>query len=190
MLRVFMPLLAVFVLGACGASNPVNSSDESSAAAKPVATPAKPSKKVIIAELIPYQKGAPIAKNILSECTLNEQLSKYIQSYSAQQNVAINRVAGANMKARGNMLMVEITDAVSSGNAFIGHRKFVKISGTLYNNSKKVASFTGARISGGGFWGGFKGSCDVLERTVNTLGKDIAQWLTNPIDGMHLGDGI
>jgi len=190
MLRVLLPLIAVFVLGACGASNPVNSGGESSAAAEPVVMPAKPTKKVTIAELIPYQKGAPIAKNILAECTLNEQLSKYIQSYSAQQNVAINRVAGTTAKNRGNVLLVEINDAVSSGNAFIGHRKYVKISGTLYNNSRKVASFTGTRFSGGGFWGGFKGSCAVLERTVNTLGKDVAQWLINPIDGMHLGDGI
>lgn len=202
MIRILLPLFAVFVLGACGASNPVNSSGESkpaepatqvagseSKAAAP-AMPANPTMSVTISELIPYKKGAPIAKNIQTECILNEQLSQYIQNYGGEHNLAVKRAPAVTDKHRGKVLLVEIDNAVSQGNAFIGHRKYVKVSGVLYDNSKKVAAFTGARISGGGFWGGFKGSCAVLERTVNTLGRDIAQWLTNPIDGMHLGDGI
>ena len=86
--------------------------------------------------------------------------------------------------------MVSITEAVSSGNAFIGHRKYSSIKGTLYNNGKKEAGFTAARLSGGGMWAGFKGSCSVLGRTVQGLGSDVTLWLKHPVDGAHLGDGI
>jgi hypothetical protein len=40
----------------------------------------------------------------------------------------------------------------------------------------------------GGAFGGFKGSCSVLGRTVKALGKDIAQWLVQPAKGSQLGD--
>jgi hypothetical protein len=40
----------------------------------------------------------------------------------------------------------------------------------------------------GGAFGGFKGNCSVLGRTVRALGEDIAGWLAQPgKDGM-LGD--
>jgi len=91
--------------------------------------------------------------------------------------------------SKGKVLEVVISDAISGGNAFIGHRKYVAVEGTLYEDGKKVASFTGGRYSGGGALGGYKGSCSVLGRCTKALGKDIAGWLKNPEDGASLGDG-
>ena len=136
----------------------------------------------------PYKQGAMIAQNIKNECAINTELPEYIQQYGKQQGIDVNLAISVSKKP--NRLSVEIVDAISSGSAFIGHRKYVKAAGTLYKNGKKVASFTAARFSGGGFWGAYKGSCSVLNRTVNTIGKDIALWLTSPVDGMHLGDAI
>ena len=93
-----------------------------------------------------------------------------------------------NTKGPGNMLKVEITSAYSAGNAFIGHRKSTAIRGELYDNGTLLASFTGSRVSGGGAWAGFKGSCSVLGRTVETLGQDIVAWLKKPSDNAHLGN--
>lgn len=86
------------------------------------------------------------------------------------------------------MLQVEIVDAVSMGNAFIGHQKYARIEGTLYEDGRKVASFKGRRNSMGGAFAGYKGSCSVLGRTMKALGKDVADWLKNPTDGARLGD--
>lgn len=177
-------LVAALILGACGANQPIQSN---SASGVPAADAVK---SVTIAKSIPYKKGAPIAANILRECTLNTQLSEFIRSYGQENNVGVIRTPRIDTKDKGNVLHVEIVNAVSQGNAFLGHRKFTQIEGTLFNHGKKVAGFTAARFSGGGFFGGYKGSCSVLGRTVETLGKDIAGWLTNPIDGMHMGDGV
>jgi hypothetical protein len=74
------------------------------------------------------------------------------------------------------------------GNAFIGHSKYSRISGALYQDGDRVAGFRAVRASMGGAFAGYKGSCSVLGRTMKALGKDIAQWLTNPDDGAELGD--
>ena len=71
-----------------------------------------------------------------------------------------------------------IVQAFSGGNAFIGHRKSVTVSATLIVDGEEIDSTIKMRNSGGGFFGGFKGSCDVLAHTVNTLGSDVSEWLS------------
>lgn len=171
-------LLAVFVIG-CGASNP-----------KAPSVKVNPKTAIKVQKMIPFQKGARIAINIRNECNLQDQLSSFIKQYSLGEGVAVIRKNRVSKKSKGKALVVTITDSVSTGNAFIGHRKYTSIRGALYNNGKKQAGFTAARLSGGGAFGGFKGSCSVLGRTVKILGSDVSLWLLHPVDGAHLGDHI
>ena len=186
MKKIIITLLAALFLSACATNEPA----PDNASSKTVSPPTNPSSSVTIRNVIPYKKDAMIATNIKQECTLNTQLSEFIYSYGSENNIAVKRVKKVSKKMKGQYLDVEIIDAVSAGNAFIGHRKYTRILGVLYNSGKRVAGFTAARVSGGGFFGGFKGSCSVLGRTVDTLGKDVAGWLKYPVDGVHLGDGI
>ena len=177
-IRLLLFTFAILVTACGGGTN----EDSSPALAKPtIKTP------IHIQSIIPYAKGNHIASNIKSECLLNTQLSEFIAKHAEENGMTIVR-GKASSNAKGHVLLIEITDAISSGNAFIGHRKFVSIKGTLYKDGKKLAGFSGRRNSMGGFWGGFKGSCSVLGRTVEALGGDVARWLHSPVDGMHLGD--
>lgn len=142
---------------------------------------------VTIPAMIPFTEGKPIAANIKNECTLGQQLSEFVAS-SAAGKVDVQRSDSVSPESPGQVLMIEITDSVSAGNAFIGHRKYTQIMGTLYNNGKKVSSFTGHRNSMGGAFAGFKGSCSVLGRTVEALGQDVARWFGNPQQGASIGD--
>ena len=175
---IISALMVVFTLG-CGGSDPK-----------------KPTMKVNaktaikIQKAIHFVKGARIAGNIRKECALQTKLSNFVEAYSVGDGIGVIRVGKVTKKTRGKALVITITDAVSSGNAFIGHRKFVSIKGTLYNSGKKQSGFTAARVSGGGAFGGFKGSCDVLGRTVKVLGQDVSLWLKHPVNGAHLGDNI
>lgn len=186
MKKIIITLLTALFLSACATNDPVQDNSSSQA----VTPPANPSSTVTIRKVIPYKKGAMIAVNIKQECQLNTQLSEFIYSFGSANNIAVKRVPKVTKNTKGQYLLVEITNAVSQGNAFIGHRKYTQILGVLYNSGKRVAGFTAARFSGGGFFGNYKGSCSVLGRTVETLGKDVAGWLKSPVDGIHLGDGI
>lgn len=149
-----------------------------------------PATAIRIQSTIPFKSGNRIASNIKSECELGNRLSDALGIFASKKSIGLVKVDKIDTGARGKVLYVEITDAVSSGNAFIGHRKFSSAAGTLYNNGKKQAAFTAARISGGGFFGGYMGSCAVLGRTTKVIARDIIKWLENPVDGAHLGDRI
>lgn len=72
---------------------------------------------------------------------------------------------------------IQIVSAISIGNAFTGHRKSVSVEAVLYKNGAVLGKKLLTRDSGGGAFAGFKSSCDVLDRTVNTLGSDVVKWL-------------
>lgn len=143
-------------------------------------------KTIYIKNIIPYAETAPIAPNIKAECTIDQQLSDFI--ISSAKASGLNVVAKNNIGKNDIELKVEIVDAVSRGGAFRGHNKYVSINGSIVKGNKVYQSFQAARMSGGGFWGAYKGSCSVLGRTVKALGNDVGIWLSSPVDGAKLGD--
>jgi len=139
-----------------------------------------------VAKPVPYAEDNDIAGNIKRECRINEQLSDYIKQFApAGKDIAFY---DGEAPDAGTVLDVEIRDAVSSGNAFVGHRKYVSVRGKLVEDGKVVGSFKGRRDSMGGMFAGYKGSCSVLGRTVKALGKDIGEWLAAPTMDADLGD--
>lgn len=85
-------------------------------------------------------------------------------------------------------LKIQIEEAISAGNAAIGHNKFVVISGGVAKGKTEYYSFDAARRSGGRYWGAYRSSCSVLGRIARALGKDVAHWLANPYDKAMMGD--
>lgn len=144
---------------------------------------------VSVASSIGYADEAEIASNIRSECTaLPTQLSDFTREYAAGKGVTVHQVGEVSADMPGRVLVMRIDDAVSMGNAFIGHQKYSRISGELYQDGEQVAAFRGRRNSMGGAFGGYKGSCSVLGRTMRALGRDVGEWLADPQDGARLGD--
>lgn len=144
---------------------------------------------VRMADTAPYAEDAEIANKIRTECVqLQTQLPAYTAQFGREFGVSVALADEVSPQDGGRVLQLEIYEAVSMGNAFIGHQKYSKVRGTLFEDGQKVASFKGMRNSMGGAFGGYKGSCSVLGRTVKALGKDIALWLSNPQDGAQLGD--
>lgn len=143
---------------------------------------------VKVPQSVPYAEDAEIAGKIKSECRLGQQLGEFIIEDARARNIATQPMADTNKTMPGRVLVVEIRDAVSEGNAFLGHHKSTSVRGTLYQDGEPVAKFRGRRNSMGGFGAGFKGSCSVLGRTVRALSEDIVAWLGAPSDGAELGD--
>ncbi len=134
---------------------------------------------------VPFAQENDVSDAIKGQCQLGEKLADFVKERSS---VPVELTSQAPNSKSGRVLQMEISDAVSMGNAFMGHQKFVKAKGTLFENGKKVASFTVRRNSMGGAFGGFKGSCAVLGRTVAAIGADVGKWLAKPVDGASLGE--
>jgi hypothetical protein len=62
------------------------------------------------------------------------------------------------------------------------------IKGSLSQRGKMLGDFKARRYSGGGMFGGYKGTCAILGRCVKTLGRDVAEWLAHPASQAVLGD--
>lgn len=144
--------------------------------------------EVVVPRPVPLAADNEIAGNIKRECNLGDKLSHYIAEFGRAAGHEVKFAATDATPGKGRFLAVEIRDAVSTGNAFIGHRKSATVRGKLYEDGKVVGSFRGRRDSMGGAFGGYKGSCSVLGRTVKALGKDIAQWMSAPSMDAELGD--
>lgn len=133
---------------------------------------------VVLLTVVPYQDEDGIANKVIEECTeLGMQLSESTAKYMNDRGMSPLRQPSVDLKSAKQALNIKITSAVSAGNAFIGHRKSVSVRAELYKDGVLVAKTGKTRDSAGGAFGGFKSSCSVLERTVNTLGNDISKWL-------------
>ena len=132
-----------------------------------------------------YANKNTVSQAVQNECYLPLKLVQFIQQ-STQGSTAIETVEQAPTK--GRFLKVEILNVEGAGGGAWSGPKSVTIGGSLLVNGKPTASFTARRISGGGAFGGFKGTCDILGRNVKALGQDVANWLSNPVDGARLGN--
>ena len=142
---------------------------------------------VVVGSSVPYAEDADVQRRIREECVdLNTQFAQFIREFAAEKRIEV--VSGDNRSGKGLELRVEITHAVSQGNAWMGHQKGSAARGALYRDGERIASVKARRYSMGGAFAGFKGSCSVLGRTVKAMGRDIGYWLENPVDGAELGD--
>ena len=133
-----------------------------------------------ISAVTPYHDPTIIATNIVEECTqLGGKLAKFLNTYATKYGVETELVENADPSGGGRVLVVKITNAISGGNAFLGHRKSMSVKAELFKNGKSVEYVNFTRDSGGGFGGAYKGSCSVLGRCTKALGRDVAKWLSD-----------
>jgi hypothetical protein len=130
--------------------------------------------EVMVQRPVPFNEDADIAGAVKRECKLDEQLPDFIAEYGKEKGIEIDLVPQVAASHAGRVLVLEITDAVSDGNAFPGHRKSVSVKGKLYQEGQLLGSFKARRNSMGGAFDEFRGSCSVLCDAVRELGEDVA----------------
>jgi hypothetical protein len=177
--KITMTLVLVWLATGCSEKNATPQTQDNALALK--------GKTVYIkTDKADYSSNSSITQNIKDECHLDTRLISYIKEYAEDYDITI--ISASTIPSDALELKVEITDAMSRGNAFIGHRKFTSIAGVLSKNGTTVGSFEAARRSGGGVFGEFRGSCSVLGMTIKTLGSDVMKWVADPSMNAELGD--
>jgi len=147
-----------------------------------------PSKTVTLVTPIHFAKDSGVRPAIKAECKLPEKLERFIRQSSAKQNILVKTSDGPANQIQGQVLSIEITQAFGPGGGAYSGAKSVTIGGKLTDGDKVLGTLTARRISGGGAFASFKGTCDILGRDVETLGSDVATFLISPSKGARLGN--
>ena len=87
---------------------------------------------------IPYSEDSVIAGNIKRECTIDSQLAQAVKRNAEAAGNHVELVANLDTGG-GEVLKLEIFEALSSGNAWMGHHKSVTVKGALYRDGQQVA---------------------------------------------------
>jgi hypothetical protein len=141
----------------------------------------------LIIKPISFKNDAYIRDAVKQECDLDGKLVQFIEQFAAGQyaNIVTDSNTGS---ADAQVLTIEIEDVQGAAGGAWSGAKSVVIKGSLSQKGKMLGDFKARRYSGGGAFGGYKGTCAILGRCVKTLGKDVAEWLAHPISQAVLGD--
>jgi len=168
---------------AAAEAKPAETKPEVAAPAAAAAAPASGAQKfdaagtILMFDVVPYAEGSQIPPEVLQECTaLGRQLADSTEKYGKQNGLNLVRAAALDPAKGGQVLVLRIVSVVSS-RAMMAHTKSVAIRADLYKGGQLVSNYAPSRNSGGGVFGAYTSSCGVLERTVNTLGSDVAKWV-------------
>lgn len=181
-------------LGACAKRGAEPASDttassstaDSSSADASASQSSGPGETVMLVSPIPIAGSAEVRDAVRDECRLSEKLERFITQFSAERNIDIQPTDAAS--AAGRVLTVRITDVYAPGGGAFSGGKAVTVSGELSEGGNEIGSFRARRISGGGAFAVFKGTCDILGRDVETLGSDISGFLADPQPNARMGN--
>lgn len=125
---------------------------------------------VTVPDKIGYDKNAAVTDAVKKECALDTKIPQYVKH-------------AAGLAGTGTLDM-KITNVLAPGGGAWSGPKAVTVSGTLRDGGKVVGSFTVRRqTTRGGY-----GTCQMLVRDAEAIGKDIGAWLKSPTMDAKLGD--
>jgi hypothetical protein len=136
---------------------------------------------------VPFAENSMASSDVKASCTLDTRLPEFIADF-AKRGVKVVVAPDSGDNIEGKVLYLTITNVLGAGGGAWSGAKSVTVEGLLKENGEVIGSFTAARYSGGGAFGGFKGTCAILGRCIQALGKDIATWLQDPKMHAMLGN--
>jgi hypothetical protein len=136
----------------------------------------------------PYAKGLGVPDAVRAECGLEQKIPEFVQEFAKKGFDKVVLADSVSAKTGGKALSMKITDISGTGGGAWTGPKHVTIEGTLWQNGKVAGTFRASRFSGGGAFGGYKGTCAILGRCAKALGKDVATWAIAPSMDARLGD--
>ncbi len=87
---------------------------------------------VIVPTIIPLAEDNTVPNKIAADCNISQSIFEGSQLAALEAGITLQHSDAVTRTAAGRTLNLFITDAISSGNAFIGHKKSVTVVGKLY----------------------------------------------------------
>ncbi|MEK7304159.1 MAG: hypothetical protein AAB406_01655 [Pseudomonadota bacterium] len=143
---------------------------------------------ITITKQAPFAQQLSVPDAVRAECNLPTRVSEFVKEYADKSYDKVALADNVSAGTPGQALSMKIVGLTGTGGGAWSGAKYVTVEGTLWENGKVKGTFTATRLSGGGAFGGYKGTCAILGRCAKAIGKDVGEWLLAPKMNAKLGD--
>jgi len=140
-------------------------------------SPNAPAQEKIFITPAAFGPNVQIVDSVKRECELEEKVDEWVYESVSKKYPGTARAKKAGDAGTGKVLKLTITNVVGVGGGAYSGAKSMTLQAELIQGGKVVASTTKNRASGGGAFGGMKGTCAIFGRVAKALGADVAAWL-------------
>lgn len=143
---------------------------------------------ITISKQASYAPQMSVPDAVRAECNLPIRVTEFVKEYADKNYDSVILADNVSANTSGQALSMKIVGMTGTGGGAWSGPKHVTVEGTLWENGKVKGTFTATRYSGGGAFGGYKGTCAILGRCAKAIGKDVGEWLLAPGMNTKLGD--
>ncbi|HZX33579.1 MAG TPA: hypothetical protein VFF03_19665 [Rhodocyclaceae bacterium] len=130
---------------------------------------------------VTYHPNAGVVESVRSECQLEDMLATRVGNALRRINSGGNGTIEAGTDpADSQVIRLQITHVLGIGGGAWTGPKAITVSAELLENGKVLRQTKINRWTTGGVFGAFKGTCSILERSADAIGKDLVRWARNP----------
>jgi hypothetical protein len=121
--------------------------------------------------------NAPIAEAVKRDCRVEALVGDQVFQRVKERFPGAEQVSDPSKSGSDRTLKLTITGVLGAGGGAWSGSKAITVRAEVIQNAKTIANTTLTRQSGGGAFGGLKGTCAIMERIAVALGRDVAAWL-------------
>ena len=130
---------------------------------------------------VTYHPSAGVDQTVRTECQIESMLVRHVGDQLKRVYRTEDVLVDKGGEAAGRpVLRLQITHVLGVGGGAWSGPKAITVSAELVGNDGQVRQTKINRWSVGGMWGGFKGTCSILDRCAVSIGKDLARWVKDP----------
>jgi hypothetical protein len=121
--------------------------------------------------------ATPIPEAVKNECAVEMLIGNYAFAEIGKRAGSVQTITEPAQAGDGKTVQITILAVRGWGGGAWTGPKSMTIRVDLKNGETLAGTTVLRRNSGGGMFGGFSGTCAILERVAGALGKDVAVWL-------------
>jgi hypothetical protein len=137
-----------------------------------------------------YDSTAPVADSVRRECAIESLIGNHVFMQVSATFPKSLQVQAPGKGDREKYLMLTVLAVQGVGGGAWSGGKSITIRADLLQEGKTVSTKVLNRGSRGGAFGGFSGTCQIMERIAGALGRDTAFWLKTLAPGAQPSPAI
>jgi hypothetical protein len=136
---------------------------------------------VLLETPVTYAPDASVVDQVKNECHIEDMLTHHVGEVLRRINKTGDGTIASEVDAGdAEILRLQITHVLGVGGGAWSGPKATTVNADLIEGGKVVRHTQISRWSVGGIWGGFKGTCSILDRTTVVIAKDLSRWVRDP----------